>query len=645
MKKRPIFRSLAVVATGSIALSLLSIPAQATVAPAVEIPDTAPTWATPANAAGSPAASDKVSIRVALQLRGASTAESLALSVATPGSAAYGKYLSAAQFNARFAPTADSVNRVKNFLTGSGLAVTGTAAGNRWVSATGTVAQLNKTFATTLKTYSWNGDDLRAPATDVKVPSTIAADVATVTGLTQNSSLHQPQTKRLPETSTRTATKTVTLAATPPAASQCSNYWGQYQQTLPRAYGQTSFNTYICGYSPAQLRQAYGTTDVVKSGTNGKGVTVAIIDAYASPTMLADANAYAANFGEPAFKAGQYTETSFGPFDLQDECGGEEGWNGEETLDVEAVHGMAPGASVHYFGAKNCDTGIDDALNYVVQNHSADIVSNSYGNLGEDIPADEIALEHSIFLQAALEGIGMFFSSGDDGDDVVDGLDPTPDYPASDPLVTAVGGTSLLLNKKNQTVVETGWETSLDKVDYSGTKATYVDPLPGFFYAGSGGGTSAVFAQPSYQRGVVPNKLALNGGSKKMRVVPDIAAVADPYTPYYIGETVNGKFAITTIGGTSLAAPLIAGIQAVASQHRYFPIGFANPMLYSLNGFAFHDTTAAQLHYSTPSGSYLGTFDIGDTQTTTRGYDNTTGRGTPNGVAFLLSELLHPYRF
>ena len=208
-------------------------------------------------------------------------------------------------------------------------------------------------------------------------------------------------------------------------------------------------------------------------------MNVAIIDAYASPTMLADANAYARNFGEPKFKPGQYTETTFTPFNLQDECAGESGWNGEETLDVEAVHGMAPGANIHYIGAQNCDDGIDAALNYVVQNHTADIVSNSYGNTGEQVPADEVALEHNIFVQAAAEGIGMYFSSGDSGDEVVNGLTPQPDYSASDPDVTAVGGTSLLLDKNNKRIAETGWETSLDFVDYSGTKAVYSDALPG----------------------------------------------------------------------------------------------------------------------------------------------------------------------
>jgi len=600
------------------------------------VADATPSWAQPAAATGAPAASDQVAIRVGLKLRGGDAAQQLADSVSNPASSNYGHYLTPAQFGAQFAPSQDSVQQVSQFLTDSGIKVTGVADGNLWINATGTVAQLDKAFGTALRTYSVDGKALRAPSGSVSVPTSIAGDITTVTGLADKPAQRSPQTRRVtPDRAARTAAPT----ASRPPASQCSDYWGQYQQTLPEAYGQTQFNTFICGYSPAQLRGAYDTASLVNKGVDGRGVTVAIIDAYASPTMLADANAYAQNFGEPTFKNGQYTETTMTPFDMQDECGGEGNWNGEETLDVEAVHGMAPGANIHYIGAKNCDNGIDDALNYVVQNHTADIVSNSYGNQGEQVPADEVALEHSIFTQAVAEGIGMYFSSGDSGDEVVNGLTPQPDYSASDPDVTAVGGTSLLLGKNGKRVAETGWETSLDFVDYSGAQPVYSSKLPGDFYFGAGGGTSTLFGQPWYQRGTVPNSLAKANGSTPMRVVPDIAADADPYTGFYIGQTVDGQFGLGSIGGTSLACPLIAGIQAVASQNREFPIGFANPLIYSMRDNVFDDVTPqAPIHYASTRGSYLGTFEAGDTQYTRYGYDDITGRGTPHGKRFVLAE-------
>src|SRR5262249_36921560 len=162
----------------------------------------------------------------------------------------------------------------------------------------------------------------------------------------------------------------------------------------PSAYGKTSFPTNNCGYTAAQMRGAYGLQASENKGNTGKGVTVAIIDAYASPTMLADSDALSASQGEPQLTAGtgpgQYSETVLGPQDLQDECG-PAGWNEEESLDVEAVHAMAPGAAIHYVGAPDCDTGIDTAVNYVIQNHTADIVSNSYGFVGEDGLGSEVA--------------------------------------------------------------------------------------------------------------------------------------------------------------------------------------------------------------------------------------------------------------
>lgn len=642
---------LAVVSAG--ALMIPALQGTAGAAPSVSraaVAGTTPSWVQSAQVAGTPSPAQQVSIRIAMQLHDAAAAEKLAADVSRPSSVTYGKYLTPAAFNTRFAPTAQSVNRVKSFLAGTGVHIDGVSAGNRWVSATGTVSQLNKAFGTTLRTYSVNGKSLRAPAGTVTVPASIAADVSTVTGLSQGSSLRKPLTTKVqPSTApasrfafARTWSGAVKPAATRPPASQCSNYWGQFTQTLPTAYNQTKFNTYVCGYAPAALRTAYGTKPLVNAGTNGQGVTVAIIDAYASPTMLSDANAYSRHFAEPTFKSGQYTETTFKPFNLRSDCGGEAGWNGEETLDVEAVHAMAPAAKIHYIGAQNCDTGIDDALNYVVQNHTADIVSNSYGNQGEQLPADEVALEHSIFVQATAEGIGMYFSSGDSGDEVVNGLTPQPDYSASDPNVTAVGGTSLLLDKSFNRVAETGWETSLDGVNYSGTKAMYSDALPGDFVFGAGGGTSTLFKQPYYQVSAVPSALSKANGSTAMRVVPDIAADADPYTGFYIGETTGGTFSIDAIGGTSLACPLIAGIQAIASQGRSFAIGFANPLLYSMGSSAYRDVVPhTPIHFASTTGGYLGTFETGDTQYSRYGYDNITGRGTPNGATFVKAEATH----
>jgi subtilase family serine protease len=602
----------------------------------VNVSGTKPAWAQAAQAVGAPSAASRISFNVALPLRNAANAESLLQSVSSPSSASYGKYLSAAQFNGKYAPTAASVSAVRKFLIGAGLKVSGVAAGNRWVSASGTVAQINKAFATSIRTYNVKGQRRNAPASTLSVPSSIASDVIAVSGLTQ--ALAHPNVVKPDSGSVQPAD------STPVNPSACSTYWNQYQQTMPEAYGKTSFPTYICGYSPKQLRSAYDVQSAVSHGTNGKGVTVAIIDAYDSPTILADANQYATIEGDAPFKAGQFIDTSDpSAFDLQDECGD---WSTEETLDVEAVHGMAPGATVHFFGANDCDAGIDDALNTVVQTHAASIVSNSYGYNTEELDPAEIQLEHSIFLQGDLEGMGFYFSSADDGDNAaVDGVNaPEPSYSSSDPLVTGVGGTSLAISSKNSYQFETGWGSVRDYVDYSGATGVYEDPLPGVFYAGAGGGVSTLFTEPWYQKGTVPNSLATSRGGPAMRVDPDISADADPYTGFAYGQTVDGVFAIGGVGGTSLACPLIAGIQADASTHRLFPIGFANPLLYATGGFTFRDVTppSSTIAVTRRTASALVTLNEDTSLTVTKGYDDVTGIGTPRGSKLLLAEALLP---
>jgi subtilase family serine protease len=625
-------RALVALTAAALALPLSAGTASAATTDRTVLPGNTPAWARSAHAVGTPSASDTVSFTVALPLRRATTAETLAAQVSDPANAAYGRYLSPAQFNARFAPTDAAVARVKRFLTGSGLTVDGVADGNRWVRASGTVATVNAAFGTTMTTYTYQGRRLDAPARALSVPASVAGDVAAVS-LAQTPA--RPGAVR-PDDPGPTATAKAPTATTD-RPSPCSTYWNQFQQSMPEAYGRTSFPTYLCGYSPRQLRGAYDVSGPVQGGLNGHGVTVAIIDAYASPTMFADANQYADAMGEPRFTKGQYAETVFGPADMQDVCGD---WSVEESLDVEAVHGMAPGADVHYFGARNCDAGIPEAANYIVQHRSADIVSNSYGWGTEELPPAEIRLEHSIYLQAALEGIGFYFSSGDDGDNSsIDGVDaPEPSYASSDPLVTAVGGTSLAVDPRDGYLFETGWGDTRDFVDPAA--GAYSTALPGDFWAGAGGGVSTIFRQPFYQRGRVPSALSRSRGGAAMRVAPDIAAVADPYTGFAFGQTVGGVFSIGGIGGTSLACPLIAGIQADASTGRHFPIGFANPLIYSMGGVQLHDVrpTDQPVAVTRRDGTALVTFDHDTTLYTARGYDDVTGLGTPRGTAFLWAE-------
>ena len=175
-----------------------------------------------------------------------------------------------------------------------------------------------------------------------------------------------------------------------------------------------------------------------------------------------------------------------------------QGWYGEETLDVEAVHAMAPGAHVLFVGGADClDESLIDAVNKIVDGSLAQIVSNSYGNLGET--GEDAGLRQAwndTFRQAALEGIGMYFSSGDSGDEADNLGHAEADFPASHPLVTAVGGTSLGVSSSDGYLFETGWGTTSSTL----TNGAWDPAPPGDHIYGSGGGTSLFYAEPDYQK-------------------------------------------------------------------------------------------------------------------------------------------------
>jgi subtilase family serine protease len=163
------------------------------------------------------------------------------------------------------------------------------------------------------------------------------------------------------------------------------------------------------------------------------------------------------------------------------------------------------------------------------------------------------------FIQAAIEGIGIYFSSGDDGDQVANLGLRSVDWPAASPWVTAVGGTTLAVTAGNNYLFETGWGTTRSIL--SGNH--WSPNPPGVFLYASGGGTSRIFPQPFYQVGVVPAAIAGFFGANG-RAVPDVAMDGDPNSGMLEGQTQTFpdgtvKYSEYRIGGTSLSSPLFAG--------------------------------------------------------------------------------------
>jgi subtilase family serine protease len=586
----------------------------------------APTWARPGRRVGRADPSSEVAFRVYLGWQGGDAAAAFARAVSDPNSPSYRRYVTPAQFRKQFAPAQAQVGAVQSWLRGAGFTLDYTPANNHYVAAHGSAAQIESAFATELDLYSVDGVTVRSPAADVSVPQSLAPFVTDVIGLDDSAVFvhtnHVVDKDAPPSAGFRNA---------PPL----SDSWAQL--TSPYAYpagytDATSPSTApwaVRGNTPAQIKSAYG----IPGTFDGSGQTVAVIDAYASPTIVQDVNQWSANRGLPTLRPNQFSQVvAPGTFRRpQNPKQDPQGWYGEETLDIEAVHGMAPGANIVYVGAPNNYQDLDAAMNHVVDRGLAQIVTNSYGFSTELLPPGHVKPFEDTLIQAAAEGIGVYFSSGDGGDETATVGYATPDWPASSPWVTAVGGTALGVSATGDRAIEIGWGTST----YNCNQTTLACTRTGWLY-GAGGGVSRLFAKPSYQ-------VALDVAG---RAVPDVSALGDPQTGLLVGQTQTfpdgAHYDEYRIGGTSLSSPIFAGIMALADQAAGAPHGFANPVLYSNPG-AFYDvrsvkTAVARRNFvngvdaTDGVADLLRTFDDysgSPTQHTGPGWDNVTGLGSP----------------
>lgn len=645
-----------VTGTGIVALTTGSSSASSGSGARITLAGSKPLWATAAHRVGPANPAQKVEFRVYLRNRDAAGAKAYARAVSTRGNRLYGHFLTAAQYRARFSPSDAAVRPVKRWLRSEGFAIGAVPANNKYVQATGTVAKAARAFHTSFATYRYGGQTMRSNTHALKVPASLR-QVQAVIGLDESAKLVRTHAsppagfRNAPPCSRYWGEKTIDTAATPNGTHLTPGPWSNNAAGTVTAYSVTAFAP--CGYAGVQLQGAYGLRSAIRGGNDGTGVTVAVIDAFASSTIVQDVTHYSRLHGLPPI-AGHFRQiVAPGTYvRAENPVQDPEGWSGEETLDVEAVHTMAPGADIVYVGAPNNFRDLDAIMNRVVDRHLADIVTNSYGYSGEALPPGYIKPQEDTYIQAAAEGISLFFSSGDSGDETggVPNATPSPDWPASSPWVTAVGGTSMGVTQANARLFELGWQTGTSK--WSTATSTW-GPLS--YLYGGGGGTSRLFAQPSYQVGVVPNAIATYGGTRRAaRVVPDVSALGDPNTGMLIGQT--QRFSDGTyydeyrIGGTSLSSPLYAGMFALAVQN-HGPYGLANPALYAARGVSYDVTKALRPTYpgvirvnfvNSENGSdgytfLTRTFDWDEPLTihVRPGYDDVTGVGSPNGTAWL----------
>jgi subtilase family serine protease len=437
-------------------------------------------------------------------------------------------------------------------------------------------------------------------------------------------------------------------------------------------------------FTPQAIQSAYNVGPLYQQGFTGKGMTIAIVDSYGSDTMAHDLHVFNQAFGlqpmcgeegvtcvagmptfsELAINGSPQTKAQPGKgTHLEDKSA----WALEVALDVETSHAIAPDANILLVHSNNAETlGVQGfpnmmkAENYVVNNHLANVISQSFAS-AEDAFGSSQSLENLryAFKNAAANGVTVLGSSGDGGSanvrkspvNVGGSLIPFPtvEWPASDPLVTGVGGTYLCTNPTastndpRTTDITPGIGAKCGSSRFNAAGAAEVA------WTFSGGGFSHVFSRPDYQAGPLPAGSTSIPASS--RGVPDIAFQASSATGALVylslppdgnGSNIN-QTGWYDIGGTSLSCPQWAGLIAIADQinkEKYGQTGLglinpalykvaSNPAMYAADYFDIAHTAVAGVDNNNQGDPSVPGYPA------TQGWDPVTGLGTPNAAALL----------
>ncbi|MBV9762888.1 MAG: S8/S53 family peptidase [Acidobacteriaceae bacterium] len=618
--------------------------------------------------------SEVIDVAIWLNPHNRAEMDSLVEELYDPSSSHYHDWLKVSDVASRFAPTAADIKTVEEFFSSHNLPVVAVGPLNFSVRARGAVADVEKAFHVSIGTFQVNGQTVRANTSDPYIDGAAAALTANVAGLDNLSYQHPLMARGLASSPSGKGVQSATVSSNASNSFFTSNcFTGVTTETFSTS-GSYPIGTYTgnsyngtqnpsgCGYTPAEIQTAYNLTGLYKEGFDGTGQTVVIIDWCGSPTIRQDANAFSARFGLPALTASSFkilysytTPTCAAP-------------DPEINIDVEWAHAIAPGANIDLVVPPSATfMDVDDAELYALANGLGNVISGSYGSEELYTPTATLNEENLINEIAASLGVSADFATGDDGDYTFDfpQFDPASVIaPADSPYATAVGGVTLALKSNNAIAWQTGWGNNETLLVDAGT--VYDPPINFGFYAGSGGGPSAVFSKPSFQ-----NKLP--GAA---RLLPDISWLADPFTGAIIAISENFVYPPLewqVYGGTSLATPMFSGLWAIANQEAGAPLGQAARHLYSMpagtitdvlpvnsstnvtasineGGGLINNYTAAEIaaplenttkFYSAiwnipleQDTAYVITFGTDSGLTITPGWDDVTGLGTPNGKAF-----------
>lgn len=519
--------TLAAVASIPLLVVANGIAVGADAASTVPLADSAAPGLDQATRTGPADAATPMSVAVSLNLRDEPELDALVGRVSDPSSPDYGRYLTPEAFRDRFAPTQQQVDTVAAYLRSRGLTVTGATANRLAVNASGTAAEVERAFGTSLSRWHDGRENRDFTANDavVSLPRDVASLVTSVAGLNDHYQRHHSHVR----------------------------------PDAPRVGGGPAG-----GYTPAELRGAYAMNPLVDSGNNGSGQKIGMLEyaTFEQKNITAYDDHYRTGSPTPTVRPVSGGNSTLGDAQV------------EVELDIEVAHAIAPKADVVVYEAPNSEAGEIDMWNAMVSDN-VPVVSSSWGLCELDRTSANLNAVDKVAKQAAAQGMSFLSAAGDAGaydcerDQTANAKKPSVDFPASDPYVTSVGGTSLTLGANATYGSETAWNE-------------------GNGWA-TGGGYSNSFAKPAWQTGPgVP--------STGKRATPDVSAAAagGEYSIYSQGRW-------TKVGGTSASTPLWSAYLALYNEKAAAAgkprIGHANPALYRVAGSAnrataFHDVTS-----------------------------------------------------
>ncbi len=559
-----------------------------------------------------------IHLSVTLKPRDPAALAAFVQGVSTPGSTFYRRYLGPGEFASRFGATDATIKVVTDGLRRRGLDPGRVSANHLSIPVTASASTVASAFATQLHSYAEPGGRVAyANTSRPSVQSDAAGAVQSVLGLDDLAQARPGLvTSRSAPASASSGSASAPESPAPGAPAPANG------PSPCAAASQTG------GYTADKLAAAYKIDGLYATGDLGGGQTVALFEL--ADFSDSDISAYQSCYGTTARVVGPHTDPTLAIDGGAPVPGPSTSGNMEATADVEDVIGLAPRSDVLVYEAPNTTQGLLDEYAKMVTDDRAKVISSSWGICEAILGSGTASAEDTIFEQAAAQGQTVMVATLDDGSEGCNQFTGSGalavDDPASQPYVTAVGGTQLADSGPSQN--EVTWD------------------VPGF--AAGGGGISGIWPMPTWQSGsgIVSGTgtgSACAAPSGSCRETPDVSADAASspggYTFYCTSGDCGSEYGLRGwsrgFGGTSFATPLWAAIAALTDESCGADVGFVDPSLYRLAASAsppFNDVTGGDNDFLRANSGLYGAGP---------GYDMATGLGTPvvGGASGLASQL------